>query len=621
MPTSCVHAAQLIYTRLTRGSRVTTPGYQTMCWTADAISPQEKREIEASIFYSGGSGAPIKHAFYTTSEGQFVVVRASPLADLDEHHRLGGFLAHALVFAPAEFAGLRNNPFAVFETFDFCESISQAEAQVEISPGCARSVAIPVSPAERADTLELLTAMPGEHFRTLLLLADSPLSSSPSYSVAIYGPTETAYVFLRELFSLLPEPQRAHLTFDTYFVGRSPAKARLWAVGLPSLGMRYPTLLPLMLSNLHFQPPVKRAPANAFQFWVEARSSPFVLPADRNRIGMAFQLGGLFSGWGYNPKVLDCIDDELAAEFTGANAERFWHLVLQRLRAQCGEHMGRLIEPAVRTWLDVECAGRSRIQLMLNGFAPDRLCDWSARSLENTRICDIADGVIADLERFLAEQASEIGTLESHFLRMSVMIHRSQWPALRKFLKSASAGVRGKFLQRLLGTCQFRASLVAMAGDTWLAIGPVIQGEGWDGDVLRGYMACALDAPRTESASEPLTSFPLVTRQLDKVLPFASKLAEKDPDREAMWAEYSVARDAEGFFFGVCFQGRDKDACALLRDNLTGFLAAKLPDFATHGRWRVSESLGRPTPVLNAEKGFWDELIRLFVNLQNKHGN
>jgi hypothetical protein len=617
MSTSCVHAAQLIYTRLTRGPRAATPGYQTLCWTVDAISPQTKREIEAAIFYSGGSGAPIKHTFGTTCEGQFVVTRVCALTDLDEHHRLGGFLAHALVFSPAEFAGLENNPFAVFDTFAFCESIAQAEATVETSPGSARPAVIPVPPSHGPERFELLAGMPDDHFRTLLLLADSETPPSPPCTVGLYGPTATAYAFLRELFGLLPEAMRAHVTFDTYFVGRSPAKASLWAVGLPSLGMRYPTLLPLMLNNLRFQPAVKRPPANAFQAWVVSRPTPYSLPADCERIDAAFHLSGLLRGWGYRTKVLARVDDELADEFTRVSADLVWNLIRKQLHAQCGDSLGSLVEPAVRDWLDRDCPGRSRIELMQDGFQPERLCDWSAQSLAHTKICDIPDGVIADLERFLAEQAAQLGTLESHFLRISAKIYRREWSDLRRHLKSTSAGVRKKFLEQLLTTCQVRAPLVAMVGESWLAIGTVVQGEDWDGDVLRGYLACALGVPQIESVSPPLAKAPLASRHLDEVLPFASKFSEKDPAREAIWATYSVARDEEGFFFGVCFQARDKESCGLLRSNLSGFLAAELPDFATPSRWHGPGSAGRPTPVPHAEKGLWHELLRLFANLQN----
>ncbi|MCA9904514.1 MAG: hypothetical protein KC547_11705, partial [Anaerolineae bacterium] len=120
-------------------------GYQTIACTpklpADAIAT-----IEDRAQYATAPGDPIKHQFYSLAGGLYAISQIAPLAELDEFGRKGRYLAHTLVFDPANYAALEHCPLDVLEQFPFAVNLDPVFPQIGPGKGQVSAVSFEVNP-------------------------------------------------------------------------------------------------------------------------------------------------------------------------------------------------------------------------------------------------------------------------------------------------------------------------------------------------------------------------------------------------------------------------------------------------------------------------------------------
>ena len=79
--------------------------------------------MEGRLLYFPSSVEPVKRLFFTVGDGKAVVAQIVSMPEPDQYGRKGRYLAHSLVFAPADLARFEADPFRVFHAFSFKRGI------------------------------------------------------------------------------------------------------------------------------------------------------------------------------------------------------------------------------------------------------------------------------------------------------------------------------------------------------------------------------------------------------------------------------------------------------------------------------------------------------------------
>jgi len=245
----------LVYTRVEPAySPRLNPGYQVIYHSQDLEA--EAKQIENRLQCYQQSIIPgeqrIRYQFFWSERGQVVLSKSlrlfSPDRQVIDREGRDAFLAHALILRQADFADLRNDPFAVFDAVEqapwFVKSVPQIAALrtsglpelIEVTPR-TRPTQLPNgwSPQELQQLYTLGEAAPTLNVqkKALLMVASDPVET---------------FQLLRALFLLLLPAQRATCTFDTYVDNCMPPAGVFWTLGATRV-LSNSNLLPMRLEE------------------------------------------------------------------------------------------------------------------------------------------------------------------------------------------------------------------------------------------------------------------------------------------------------------------------------------------------------------------------------------
>lgn len=169
------------------------------------------------------SGEIVRHVFFRTPDGLFVIARTVPLAERDKFGRGGKFHAHALILSDDAFRRLGCHPFRVIDGgFRFHSHPDEAAVGEEWRSGNLPMAEIrPAEPA--ADSVPL----PPERLAELL----HHVERDDERPVAITDRPERVLAVLRECFRTFPPCVRQRLEFDTLSTGAFLGHVKYAVVG------------------------------------------------------------------------------------------------------------------------------------------------------------------------------------------------------------------------------------------------------------------------------------------------------------------------------------------------------------------------------------------------------
>lgn len=625
---SALTAAQLVYTRLVRQSSRQRSGYQTMCYSQDLITPAIRREIEANIFYQSGRVTPLKHVFFYTSSSQAVLVRIAPLDDRDEHNRRGGYLAHALVVPEQDFYDAGNNPFSVFASFPFFDSIEQVQAGLESAPDNLAPATVSIGESIRPEGRLLQGERGVEALRTLTLLAESAQQQAGALrTIACFGETEQTYQLLEELFHVLPVEHRARCTFDTYFAGGNKGKSPHWAIGLPHGESRHPRLIVLNLEETRFVRKLDLDTPSLFGQWVKRTGYGFGYDHDADGLRKAHALARLLEGRFPDAKALSAIDAALLNDFRSTHAGVVEQALETLLCEQLGEQLAVRTSEQMHRWLDEEATPAEVVRAIWRRFDNQLAANWIARYLHTLTPDDVSREESGEIIEFVANQIEspesaqvKPRTLASpglqsersgQFLKLACRVWQRKWMSLASLMRQEGMGDAAfDLLVWLLRSKQHSRELAVFAGHDTMSIGVFVAEPKEPARVLCPYLLALLTQSEAAEESMPLQFRAMKTPNLEAVLNFAAKLSGCDIMNSEMWTNYGVRLDEHGLFFGVSFGSHQ---LRTLRVSLSKQLEFELPKFEKGllgGKTRHATSL-RVVPNADAEQ--WNQVISLLA--------
>jgi len=245
----------LVFTRVEPAySPRRTAGYQTIYYSQD-LEP-EVEQIEKRLQCYQQSITPgeqrIRYQFFWSERRQVVLSKSltlfSPDRQVIDREGRNAFLAHALIFSQADFASLRNDPFAVFDAAEQAPWFVQSVSQIAALPTSELTKHMEVAP--RTQPTHLPTGWSPQEVHQLYTLGEAaPTLNAQKKALLMVAsdPVET-FQLLRALFLLLPPAERAACTFDTYVDSCMPPAGTFWTLGATKV-LSNSNLLPMRLEE------------------------------------------------------------------------------------------------------------------------------------------------------------------------------------------------------------------------------------------------------------------------------------------------------------------------------------------------------------------------------------
>jgi hypothetical protein len=457
---SVIQAGQVVYGNVeAHQSPQRRGGFQVLFRSFSRLTEDEvTREIEPRLFFVSENPQDVKHCFYTLPDGRAVLAQCVPDTRTDQFSRKGLYFAHALVLSKEDFRKLDNNPFRVFDNFQFFNSFEEGKAAAS-GGGGDMPLARLQSFASRGDDPSCTISR--DHFLALLLLACRfARSQSHEGAIGFYGGASKTLSILRSLFSLLPIRLRNKCTFDTFFVGGSFGRMPYCAVGFPESQSRDSRLLPFEVERESFGGSVDLQPKTAFEYWLKWMFSPPLSDLSKH-VDEALYVSELLDGRGLGGNNLEQGDTRLLIGFQPILENR----LRERLRAQIGDSLCRRLFPRALAWLGQQ--GLAALAPINDGLAALQLEEWLTETYASSYDRPPASE-IQDLERFSSRNQRSI--LWLIYLRWT-----NQWPLLRSALRSAESETARRFAKWALASVQ---ALVRPVAQTGLLLGIGLYAEG-----------------------------------------------------------------------------------------------------------------------------------------------
>jgi len=358
-------------------------GFQTLFYSHAGLTPAEVEEMESRLLYfpAKNDDSPVKRLFFTTSGGKSVVSQIVPLAAPDQYGRGGRYLAHSLIFAPAALAQAGGDPFRVWAQAAFAATIEAALALGNFATGDIPPVSLTLPPAD--PTLDAAQGWPAAELKKLALLAlRAPQLAAERQAITVSGAAAHIEAALAAALVAVPDPQRQHCAFDTYFYRCNLVAAYFWAIGLPEppAGVKF---MQIDAAARQFYGNAPLQPETSYERWACYLIDQQRLAALAQHKNPAWALGEWLDGRAYEPDALNAAPTELIEELFTVCADAVRNALARQLKNQLP---AALVERAV-TRILAESAGARLYEYLRQGFErrelPDILCQsYAAQSFE-----------------------------------------------------------------------------------------------------------------------------------------------------------------------------------------------------------------------------------------------
>ncbi|MBV9711653.1 MAG: hypothetical protein JO011_12185 [Ktedonobacteraceae bacterium] len=230
-----IHLDHVLFARVERPySPKGTSGYQVV-YQSPALGP-ETAQIERQIqCFQINRQQMVRHQFFWTASGQAVCTRTvsliSPDREVVDRDQRDAFLVHALVLSQADFARVRNDPFALFAAAEqrqvLAGQVSQLVQYLRVAPP-PDSLYVPT----RTQTSYPLDGSQEELLQLYRLVEAAPTLTGQKQSIQMIAPNPgDIFRLLSSLLIMLPSDERVACTFDTFADSCSPIPGSFWTIG------------------------------------------------------------------------------------------------------------------------------------------------------------------------------------------------------------------------------------------------------------------------------------------------------------------------------------------------------------------------------------------------------
>ncbi len=230
-----VHLDHVIFTRVEKPySPRGSSGYQIV-YQSPGLGP-ETAQIEKQVqCFQINREHMVRHQFFWTASGQAVCTRTvaliSPDREVVDRDQRDAFLVHALILSQADFARIRNDPFALFAAAEqhqvLADQVSQLVQYLRVARPPDR---LPVH--TRTQASYPLDSSQQELLQLYRLVEAAPALAGQKQSIQMIAPDpEDIFRLLSSLLIMLPSDERVACTFDTFTDSCSPAPGSFWTIG------------------------------------------------------------------------------------------------------------------------------------------------------------------------------------------------------------------------------------------------------------------------------------------------------------------------------------------------------------------------------------------------------
>jgi hypothetical protein len=442
-----LEAAQVIYGNVEAARSVRRRGgFQTLFRSGSYLTEDEvTSEIEPRLFFDLTCGQQNKHIFFPIGAKRVGLARVIPLAGTDESGRGGLFFGHALIFSREDFQKAKNNPFSIFDNFQFFKSIDEAVAAGgnelgDIPPVC---IQLPEPTEEEYDGLSR-----EQLFRLCTFARGLLMSSERGSSIGFYGSSNNVLDILRDMFLLLPTHLRVRCSFDTLFAGGNYGRTPYFVFGLPAEHSRDRRFFCFDVARGEFMPSLEPASPTSYDLWLKMMLQPRLAEVS-GRVDDADRIASLIDG------------GQTSADQPLENEDAllpFWPILETRLskqvKTQIGDLLGDRILPRVFAWARHQ--GVAGFAPLTQGFSFDQLLGWVEDAYEHYH----EEPSIAELDEL--ERLSSRN--ERSFLRPIFLRWSRQWHALRIALRTLETAQSNRFKRWALATVPVHAQSVVRPG-------------------------------------------------------------------------------------------------------------------------------------------------------------
>ncbi len=502
---STLFARQLIFTNVEASQSPKGVGGFQVLFASAGVSEVDRQEAPERLFYreiKKDEELPIKHVFYPTRSGEFLVARFVPLPDPDGAGRYGRYLAHALIFSPPEFAVLGNDPFAVFKGFGFVDTV---DAALDLGDGKIGDIPYAeirlgeeqdatTARAKRIDRVQSLNALLMQSKRDLLLLATIRASEEDARnSIGLFGEPDIVFNYLSSLVAAMPIPLRAKCSFDTFFRGGNLNSLSYWAVGLPANTPRSSRLFCFDCVQGRFEHPVSPEPQTLYEQWLDEQW----VGEEERALAEVARLAD--AAWSYShwldsptfpaPSPRNQEETKVWVSLSRRRPDALQNQIRRQLERQAGENLGRALA------LELRSRGENQEnQGAIGGeFSLQQLADltWN--------LC-LRQGV--SLEPAIWKDVAEIAESSGRaLLKLAVLRASRQWERLTQALQLVGDEDFKEFSLWVLAPLSPRVTWSVQRDGPNLTFGPRLNFDSGGGETDSIPLMCAL-LGRSPSSSD-----------------------------------------------------------------------------------------------------------------------
>ena len=457
-----VPAAQVVYGNVeVDQSPHNRRGFQVLFRSFSRLTEDDvTRDIEPRLFFVSENQQSPKYCFYTIPDGRAVVARCVQVTGTDQFSRKGLHLAHALVFSKEDFREFDNNPFQVFDQFQFFNSFEEARAAASGGAGDIHLARVSSLAPYRRDTTCPISR---EQFLSLLILAYRfTCSQNQEGTIGFYGQGDKMLNILRSLFYLLPIRLRTKCTFDTFFVEGRLGRMPYWAVGFPENQSRDSRLYQFELERESFGVSIDVQPKTAFESWLTWMFAPPLSDLSK-QVDEALYVSELIDG----KRLRGGVSEQANAKQLLIGFQPFLEGRLrERLRTQIGEELCERAFPQALAWLGRQ--GLAALTPIAESISAQQVEQW------------LSDAYLTSYEKPLPSEIQAIERFSSRnqrsILPLIYLRWTNQWSPLRSALRSADTEITRGFTKWALASVQAFVRPGAQPG-TLLSLGLYAEGD------------------------------------------------------------------------------------------------------------------------------------------------
>ncbi|MDX1522125.1 MAG: hypothetical protein R3264_10895, partial [Anaerolineae bacterium] len=339
-------------------------GFQTLFYTQDGLTADEVSEMEGRLLYfPSKTGEPVKRVFFTTTTGKVVIAQIVVLPDPDQFGRKGRYLAHALAFNEDDLLKIEVDPFRVFRSFTFFNTVEQALAQGNFESGDFPAASVDVTRVAGQESRAAAQWPAGELAKLALLALRVDRQTAGREAITVAGTEAEIETAIEAAFLAVPAAMRSHCTFDTYFYRCNLVATFYWAIGLPEMPVSI-KFVAVDGAARQVQGAAPTQPETAYERWAVAALDNKKFDRLVQSRDQAFAVAEWLEGRPYDQALLDAAAPRIVEEVFEVNPAT----VQAALRRAVGQHLPEVLIDRAADQIDGQASPQDCYHHLRQGF-------------------------------------------------------------------------------------------------------------------------------------------------------------------------------------------------------------------------------------------------------------